>query len=877
MAFMVFLPAARAQYTINGAQTNQVIDGFGANINHRSWNNDELKPVLDTMIGQGGFTIFRVIFDNSDWVTTNNASQAYYNSVYGSARFAKLWDLVAYLNQKGISNGVMFNFQGPGAQWMGGYALTPGDEPQWAQMIASLVTYARNTRHLQFNLVAPDNEPDNAPGLVGVGADAPEYMTMLDDLAQDLNSNGLGDIRLVGPDLETTSTSTWMQQMLNDPLIMGKLAHFGMHSYSAGGGSTGVSSFLASSAYPASTFWMTEFNAACVPCLEGVYNPDNYTWTYSSQTAQYLLAHLANGASAGVAWEGYDSYYEVLPLPSLPAGDQAASWSFYGLFGLDNTNAVPKTYTARKSFYTMAQISAFVPPGSQRIGVNGSQSSSFTMLAFYNAASGRVTLTGYNTGGQMNVPITLTSLPAVANFDLYYTDPNTNLSHSATFPVTGGSFTAAIPANCVFTLTGFDPAKIAVSVQITNPAGGGYFTSPASIPIQADVSTTTGSISNVEFFNGATDLGGSSNAPYGILWTNVSPGTYTLTAVATNSARNTGASPGVIVTVAGPPAQIVVQPTNAVMIPYASQRFTACVEDALGTPISPQPPIDFPRGPIEWSVDGGGFVDFSGLFMAGTNTGGPFTINATDGAAGGAASVTISSNVNLAPNGIGYVWYNLPSSTANSSQYESPGINDGDVADNVSLLPCCYDGSAEFSGDYEAAGVIWPAPQTISNVVFINGATSGGNGSFDAGFQLQFTYDGSSWAAAEPQWTLSPAYSYNSSAASGVNYVFSGGLSTVLGVRCVGQVNTGRNNSQVAYATEVQANLGAPPILEAVATPDGVVVSWDGYATNCTVQCTTNENLAWTTLTNARQTIGTQTSVTVKPTGLLQYFRLQFP
>src|ERR1700734_4407746 len=88
---------ADAQYTINGAKTNQEIDGFGVNINHRSWNGNELKPVLDTMIGQGGFTIFRVLFDNTDWVTTNNASQAYYNSVYGSARFEKLWDLVAYL------------------------------------------------------------------------------------------------------------------------------------------------------------------------------------------------------------------------------------------------------------------------------------------------------------------------------------------------------------------------------------------------------------------------------------------------------------------------------------------------------------------------------------------------------------------------------------------------------------------------------------------------------------------------------------------------------------------------------------------------------------------------------------------------------------
>ncbi|HXC99998.1 MAG TPA: Ig-like domain-containing protein [Verrucomicrobiae bacterium] len=875
LALVLFPGVAGAQLTINGAQTYQTIDGFGANINHRSWNGDELKPVLDTMVAEG-FTIFRVVFDNTDWVTTNNASQAYYNSVYGSARFEKLWDLVAYLNQKGITNGVMFNFQGPGAEWMGGKTLTSGDEPQWAQMIASLVTYARNTRHLQFNLVAPGNEPDNSSQLVGVGASASQYVTMLHDLAQDLNSNGLSDVRLVGPDLANTSTS-WMQGMINDSLIMSKLAHFGLHSYSSGGtGSSGVASFLSANSPGNTSFWMTEFNSWCPNCAAGLYQAGNYNWTFGMATEEYLLSHLANGASAGLAWEGYDSYYELLGLPTLPSGDQAAGWSYYGLFGVDDINAVPKTYTARKNFYAMAQISAFVPPGSQRIGVNGS--SGVTLLAFYHAPSGRVTLTGYNTGNQTSLPITLSSLPAVASFDLYHTDANTNLSHDATYAVSGGGFTATVPANCVFTLTGFDPAKIAVSVQITNPAAGAYFTAPATIPIQAVASTTTGSISNVEFFNGTNDLGGSSNVPYGVTWSNVGPGTYVVTASATNSARNTGVSPGVTITVAGPAAQImvmttnttVVSPTNATTVPHGQQLFTASVLDALGTPVLPPPPV-------AWSAGGGGTINGSGWFTADDSVGGPFAITATQNGLSGAAAVTIASNVNLAPNGIGYVWYNLPTSTANTSQYETPGINDGDVVDTVPLLPCCYDGSADFSGDYEAAGVVWAVPQTISSVVFINGAVSGGNGSFSAGFQLQITYDGSTWVQAGPQWTMTPAYSYNSSAASGVSYVFSGSMMTVLGVRCLGQVNTGRSASGLANATEVQAYLGAPPVLQATASTNGVVVSWNCIVTNCVLQFTTSDTIPWTTLTNARQTTGTLSSVTVSPQVQVGYFRLQFP
>ena len=34
-----------------------------------------------------------------------------------------------------------------------------------------------------------------------------------------------------------------------------------------------------------------------------------YDWTYTRGTAEYLLAHLLNGASGSQVWEGYDSSY----------------------------------------------------------------------------------------------------------------------------------------------------------------------------------------------------------------------------------------------------------------------------------------------------------------------------------------------------------------------------------------------------------------------------------------------------------------------------------------------------------------------------------------------------------------------------------------
>ena len=90
-----------ATVTIQGAATNQVIEGFGVNLNYRGWNGTELQPVLDALIGQAGMPLFRVIYDLTDWEGTNdNADSSVfewtnYNAIYSSAEFTKLWDTSA--------------------------------------------------------------------------------------------------------------------------------------------------------------------------------------------------------------------------------------------------------------------------------------------------------------------------------------------------------------------------------------------------------------------------------------------------------------------------------------------------------------------------------------------------------------------------------------------------------------------------------------------------------------------------------------------------------------------------------------------------------------------------------------------------------------
>ncbi|MDE3100593.1 MAG: RICIN domain-containing protein, partial [Verrucomicrobiota bacterium] len=146
-----------------------------------------------------------------------------------------------------------------------------------------------------------------------------------------------------------------------------------------------------------------------------------------------------------------------------------------------------------------------------------------------------------------------------------------------------------------------------------------------------------------------------------------------------------------------------------------------------------------------------------------------FTVNIVGSSGGGSG--------NIAPNGTAYGWFGMSSSTGTANQTAQPGLNDNNLTANVDLEPA---GGA--IGAWEAGGVIWSSPVTISSADFINGdITTGGDGFLTANLKLQFTTDGTTWT--DSGWTASPAYPYSSSAG-GQTYAFSGtAVSGVLGAR----------------------------------------------------------------------------------------------
>src|SRR6266568_2042221 len=96
----------------------------------------------------------------------------------------------------------------------------------------------------------------------------------------------------------------------------------------------------------------------------------------------------------------------------------------------------------------------------------------------------------------------------------------------------------------------------APTVNLTSPTGGANFTAPANIAIAASAADADGSIAKVEFYRGSTLITTLTTAPYSFTWTGVEPGSYALTAVATDDLGARVASAAVSIAVNAGAAQV---------------------------------------------------------------------------------------------------------------------------------------------------------------------------------------------------------------------------------------------------------------------------------------------------------------------------------
>lgn len=101
------------------------------------------------------------------------------------------------------------------------------------------------------------------------------------------------------------------------------------------------------------------------------------------------------------------------------------------------------------------------------------------------------------------------------------------------------------------TITVLSSESNSPTVSLTSPTKGASYNSGANINVSADASVAGGSINKVEFYNGSILLHTERSRPYAWKWLNVSTGSYTITAKATDDNGNTTTSESVTISVTG--------------------------------------------------------------------------------------------------------------------------------------------------------------------------------------------------------------------------------------------------------------------------------------------------------------------------------------
>jgi len=267
-----------------------------------------------------------------------------------------------------------------------------------------------------------------------------------------------------------------------------------------------------------------------------------------------------------------------------------------------------------------ANAAVFTAPANIPINANASDSDgTISKVDFYQGANliGTDTTSPYSVTWS-NVPTGSYSLTAKA------TDNNGAVATSAAVSITVNS-----------------PANVPPTVNITSPANNTVLTAPASFTINANASDSDGTISKVEFYQGATLIGTDTTSPYSVTWTNVPAGTYSLTAKATDNNGAVTTSAGVtVISNALPTVSITNPANNTVLTAPASFTISANASDSGGTVSK----VDFYQGTTQIGTDSTSPYSFNWTNVpAGTYA---LTAKVTDnlGAVVTSAVVTVVSN-----------------------------------------------------------------------------------------------------------------------------------------------------------------------------------------------------------------------------------------
>ncbi len=262
---------------------------------------------------------------------------------------------------------------------------------------------------------------------------AAQLDAILSKLRAALVGLGMGDVQVLGPETRAPD-GTYDGALLGDASVAPFLRALSAHNYGPWDLTFYVNQ-VAGSGYPGTPYWMTEYSSNLYGQLDnGTQVPDE--WAFTAAMTQNLFSYLTTGANAALVWDAYDNVH-----------DHSGSYTYWGLL---NTLA---GYVPRTRYYGAKQVFAYVKPGSVRIAAS-TAISGVQVLAFTNDATGALTIVGMNTNAspqQISGSIANVQMPSALS--LYQTTASLNGAFGGSVPVSGGSFSATVAANSIFTLT----------------------------------------------------------------------------------------------------------------------------------------------------------------------------------------------------------------------------------------------------------------------------------------------------------------------------------------------------------------------------------------------------------------------------------------
>jgi O-glycosyl hydrolase len=445
---------------VNPMQRFQSVDGFGVNFN-ATYFRDQQKPMIDLLVKDLGATIFRLDpYGNTNWEAKNDDADPnhmnleYYNDRYSTGYFESSWKAARYLNSLGIKP--FLTLSGITPEWMNDdvsrpvkhkvcstpdellkrgynkpYHLNPAMYDEFAETVVSMLVYARQKAHVDFEYFSPVNETDCFP-IEGPRIDPDEAPKVFDAVIKRMRAEGLGDVRLVIAD-QSNSANDYLTPILADEDLMKSVAVLSLHSYGNPAGAAGPSfAAIQSGKHPELRVWLTEYGD-----LGAADQSFENEWKKQSLLAtRRALQALNEGARAALFWDAFDNYHE-----------HDREMTHYGLIRNDDHR-----YSPKKRYYAAKQLYRFVPSGAQRVAAT-TDTDGLTVSAFHDGPTGRLIVVGVKEGGSDRVEIA-TGEGESRTWDVYLTTRELNCVKAGTVRSAGGVVRVQMPDEAVFTLVG---------------------------------------------------------------------------------------------------------------------------------------------------------------------------------------------------------------------------------------------------------------------------------------------------------------------------------------------------------------------------------------------------------------------------------------